>query len=133
MHGLTGGSWKRSLRLPRQLPTLLIVQHFAEAPDHSLRRSVLMNSAIEVMNDVMRPLAELLVTLPSGVRGHTAGPSFELDFKPDQIPCPDVARRAFVLRLEAISAACAKCSVVSDRTAKSASFLANLFRRGATS
>jgi hypothetical protein len=23
MHGLTGGSWKRSLRLPRQLPTLL--------------------------------------------------------------------------------------------------------------
>jgi hypothetical protein len=22
MHGLTGGSWKRSLRLPRQLPTL---------------------------------------------------------------------------------------------------------------
>jgi hypothetical protein len=25
MHGLTGGSWKRSLRLPRQLPTLLHV------------------------------------------------------------------------------------------------------------
>jgi Transposase DDE domain group 1 len=25
MHGLTGGSWKRSLRLPRQLPTLLLV------------------------------------------------------------------------------------------------------------
>jgi hypothetical protein len=23
MHGLTGGSWKRSLRPPRQLPTLL--------------------------------------------------------------------------------------------------------------
>jgi transposase-like protein len=23
MHGLTGGSWKRSRRLPRQLPTLL--------------------------------------------------------------------------------------------------------------
>jgi spore germination protein len=25
MHGLTGGSWKRNRRLPRQLPTLLIV------------------------------------------------------------------------------------------------------------
>lgn len=50
----------------------MMLQHFGQCPDSSLRRSELMNMAIEVMTGVMRPLAELLVTLPSGRRGKTA-------------------------------------------------------------
>ncbi len=56
-----------------------MVQHFGDGPDASLRRSELMNAAIDVMTGLMRPLGELLVTMPSGRHGRTAGPSFELD------------------------------------------------------
>ncbi|WP_433281924.1 ferritin-like domain-containing protein [Pseudonocardia xinjiangensis] len=106
----------------------LIVQHFAESPDGRLRRSVLMNSAIEVMNGLMRPVSELLVTLPSGVRGRTAGPSFELDAEPGPVPRPDVARRALARRFKQLARECAACPVMPQRVADSATSLARLFR-----
>jgi hypothetical protein len=106
----------------------LMVQHFGERPDTSLRRSTLMNSAIEVMNGVMRPLAELLVTLPSGLHGHTAGPSFELNEVPVPISRPDVAARILTASFDQLAQANAKCSCVPARVADSLTFLANQFR-----
>ncbi|WP_434442858.1 ferritin-like domain-containing protein [Lentzea sp. E54] len=106
----------------------LMAQHFGERPDASLRRSDLMNAAIDVMTGMMRPLGELLVTLPSGRRGTTAGPSFELPDLPAAIARPDVARRAIALRLDDIAAQCAKCSLVPVRVGELSTFWADHFR-----
>jgi hypothetical protein len=106
----------------------LMAQHFGERPDTSLRRSDLMNGAIDIMTGMMRPLAELLVTLPSGRRGKTAGPSFELPDVPAAVARPDVARRAIALRLDHIAAQCAKCALVPVRVAELSSFWADHFR-----
>ncbi|HKR50175.1 MAG TPA: ferritin-like domain-containing protein [Pseudonocardiaceae bacterium] len=106
----------------------LMVQHFGQCPDASLRRSALMNMAIEVMTGVMRPLAELLVTLPSGRRGKTAGPSFELDSRPEYTSRPDVACRAIALRFAHLAAAARKCSPVSTQVAETLEFMADFFR-----
>jgi Ferritin-like len=104
-----------------------MVQHFGQQPDASLRRSRLMNAAIDVMTAIMRPLAELLVTLPSGRRGKTAGPSFELETQPGYIARPDVALRAIALRFDHFARAARKCSVVPDRVTEAAAFLADSF------
>jgi hypothetical protein len=87
-----------------------------------------MNMAIEVMTGVMRPLAEVLVTLPSGRRGRTAGPSFELESLPGYVPRPDVARRAMALRFEHLAAAAHRCSLVPARVVRTLEFLAASFR-----
>jgi hypothetical protein len=105
----------------------LMLQHFSQCPDTSLRRSELMNSAIEVMTGVMRPLAELLVTLPSGRRGKTAGPSFELESLPGYASRPDVAWRAIALRFQHLAAAARKCSPVPPHVAETLEFLAEFF------
>jgi len=102
----------------------LMFQHFGSAPDSSLRRSKLMNSAIDVMTGMMSPLGEVLTTLPSGRRGRTAGPSFELDDVPTYNSRPDVAMRSLSLRFEHLAAAAAKCAAVPDRVADMASFYA---------
>ncbi|MGH3888083.1 MAG: ferritin-like domain-containing protein, partial [Pseudonocardiaceae bacterium] len=106
----------------------LMVQHFGQCPDSSLRRSELMNMAIEVMTGVMRPLAELLVTLPSGRRGKTAGPSFELESRPGYASRPDVAWRALALRFEHLAAGARQCFLVSAQVAETLEFLANFFQ-----
>ena len=106
----------------------LMVQHFGQNPDASLRRSELMNRAIDVMTGVMRPLAELLVTLPSGRRGRTAGPSFELESLPEFLSRPDVAQRAITLRFQHLAVAARKCSLVPARVAGMIEFLADFFR-----
>jgi hypothetical protein len=111
----------------------LMLQHFGQCPDSSLRRSELMNMAIEVMTGVMRPLAELLVTLPSGRRGKTAGPSFELESLPGSaslygVSRPDVAMRAIALRFEHLAVATRKCSLVPVHVAETLEFLANFFQ-----
>ncbi|MFF9344615.1 MULTISPECIES: ferritin-like domain-containing protein [unclassified Streptomyces] len=93
----------------------LMVQHFGESPDASLRRSRLMNASIDVMTGMMRPLAELLVTLDSGWRGRTAGPSFELEEPPAHIARPDVARRGFAMRFRHLAAMARECPGVPDR------------------
>lgn len=106
----------------------LMLQHFGQCPDASLRRSELMNMAIEVMTGVMRPLAELLVTLPSGRRGKTAGPSFELESLPGYASRPDVAWRAIALRFEHLAAGARKCSLVPAHVAETLEFLADFFQ-----
>ncbi|WP_113701969.1 ferritin-like domain-containing protein [Nonomuraea lactucae] len=106
----------------------LMVQHFGERPDESLRRSDLMNAAIDMMTGLMRPLAELLVTLPSGRRGMTAGPSFELAEQPAPVSRPDVARRGIALRLDHLAAACGKHPMVPARVGEMSAFWADHFR-----
>jgi hypothetical protein len=106
----------------------LMVQHFGSAPDSSLRRSKLMNSAIDVMTGMMSPLGEVLTTLPSGRRGRTAGPSFELDDVPTYNSRPDVAMRSLALRFEHLAAAAAKCGAVPGRVADVSSFYAQYLR-----
>lgn len=106
----------------------LMVQHFGSGPDTSLRRSRLMNAAIDVMTGVMRPLGELLVTMPSGLRGRTAGPSFELDAPPTFVPRHDVAVRRVAQRLDAMASQAAACTLVPTRVAEISVLLANQMR-----
>lgn len=106
----------------------LMVQHFG-GPDASLRRSRLMNAAIDVMTGILRPLGELLVTMPSGVPGRTAGPSFELDSPPVFVPRQDVAMRRVVQRLEDVAALAVECPLVPVRVAELGRVLAEQLRR----
>ncbi|MFI9011456.1 ferritin-like domain-containing protein [Actinosynnema sp. NPDC053489] len=109
------------------LMLLLTAQHFTERPDSSLRRSELMNAAIDVMTGMMRPLAELLVTLPSGVPGRTAGPSFELPEPPAPVSRPDVARRRIAREFADLAARCRQDDRVPDRVAGISAHLAARF------
>ncbi|GAA5142158.1 hypothetical protein GCM10023320_82140 [Pseudonocardia adelaidensis] len=106
----------------------LMVQHFGGQPDSSLRRSVLMNHAIDVMTGMMRPLAELIVTMPSGRKGRTAGPSFELPGQLSYISRPDVARRLIARRFQRIAEEAAKHPLVPARVAEQSDFLCDYFR-----
>ncbi|MFE0024337.1 ferritin-like domain-containing protein [Amycolatopsis sp. NPDC059021] len=106
----------------------LMVQHFGQRPDSSLRRSEVMNMAIEVMTGVLRPLGELLVTLPSGRRGRTAGPSFELEEPPGYTARPDVAMRAITLRFRHLASAARTCELVPESAVETLEFLTEQFR-----
>jgi hypothetical protein len=106
----------------------LMVQHFSGQPDSSLRRSALMNHAIDVMTGMMRPLAELIVTMPSGRKGRTAGPSFELPAQPGYISRPDVASRAIAQRFGRIAEEAAKHPLVPTRVAEQSAFLRDYFQ-----
>ncbi|MGW8761283.1 ferritin-like domain-containing protein [Streptomyces sp. NPDC055815] len=105
----------------------LIVQHFGESPDASLRRSKLMNAAIDVMTGMMRPLAEQLMPLESGWRGRTAGPSFELEEPPVYLARPDVARRGFAMRFRHLAAMARACEGVPDRVPELMAWYAERF------
>ncbi|GAB1646472.1 ferritin-like domain-containing protein [Krasilnikovia sp. MM14-A1259] len=107
----------------------LMVQHFGQQPDASLRRSTLMNAAIDVMTGMMGPLAEVLVTLPSGRRGRTAGPSFELETAPVYLSRPDVAMRSIALRFDHLATAARKCASVPEKVADMFAFYADAFGR----
>ncbi|MBW4491006.1 MAG: isovaleryl-CoA dehydrogenase [Trichocoleus desertorum ATA4-8-CV12] len=89
----------------------LMVQHFGLVPTGSLRRSKLMNAAIDVMTGMMRPLGELLMTMPSGKRGKTAGPSFEIA-TPLYIPTPEVACQTIARRFERLAAQAKECKAI---------------------
>ncbi|HYQ68141.1 ferritin-like domain-containing protein [Actinophytocola sp.] len=108
----------------------LMVQHFGGGPDTSLRRSRLMNTAIDVMTGVMRPLGELLVTMPSGLPGRTAGPSFELDDPPAFVARQDVAVRRIAQRLAAMAVQAVKCPLVPAGVAELCTVLADQIRGG---
>ncbi|MGK5637159.1 ferritin-like domain-containing protein [Streptomyces sp. URMC 126] len=114
-----------------ELMLRLMVQHFGEAADGSLRRSKLMNASIDVMTGMMRPLAELLVTMDSGRRGRTAGPTFELETVPEPVSRPDVARRALALRFSHLAAAARACPRVPGQVGDMAAFYADAFRAAA--
>ncbi|WP_406112799.1 ferritin-like domain-containing protein [Streptomyces sp. NBC_01014] len=105
----------------------LMVQHFGEQPDASLRRSELMNYSIDLMNGVLQPLAELLAVLPSGVPGRTAGAPFALERAPEPLTRPDVARRVFARRCTELARTAREHPVVPARVADTLSFLADRF------
>jgi hypothetical protein len=107
----------------------LMIQHFGYTPDASLRRSRLMNAAIDVMTGMLRPLAELIVTLPSGRPGRTAGPSFELEADPGFIARPDVAMQSISRRFAHLSEMAKKCGGLPDRVPELMKFYAEYFRR----
>jgi hypothetical protein len=106
----------------------LMVQHFGHSSDKSLRRSRLMNGALDIMTGVLRPLGELIVTLPSGRPGRTAGPSFELDEEPVYIPRPDVAVEWMAREFDEIAALARKCAGLTPTVADLLSFLGEQLR-----
>ncbi len=90
------------------LTAWLMVQHFGLSPDKSLRRSRLMNAALDLMTGVLRPLAEHIVTLPSGRPGRTAGPTFTMGGDPVAVARADVAAKR----------AAARCADLADSAGK---------------
>lgn len=107
-----------------------MVQHFGEASTPSLRRSVLMNAAIDVMNGVLRPLAELLVTVPSGVPGRTAGPPFALTRAPTPVPDPLRARELLRRRTRRLRQAVRDCELIPEHVGGTLDYLDGLFGGG---
>ncbi|GAA5159723.1 hypothetical protein GCM10023321_41290 [Pseudonocardia eucalypti] len=95
----------------------LMVQHFAGWPDDNPRRARLMNWALDLMVGVLRPTAELLVTVPSGRPGYTAGPTFELDRIPEYLPRPAAAATRIARELDDIAALADKCDNLSHTVA----------------
>ncbi|AFY92645.1 ferritin-like domain-containing protein [Chamaesiphon minutus] len=105
----------------------LMVQHFGLMPNGSLRRSKLMNAAIDIMAGMVRPLGELLMTMPSGKRGRTAGPSFNMTTPPAYIPTPEIAYQAIARRFEKLSAQAKKCPAISSTVTELFDFYVGFF------
>lgn len=104
----------------------LMVQHFGLMPTGSLRRSKLMNAGIDVMTGMMRPLGELLMSMPSGKSGKTAGPSFEIE-TPIYIPNPELAMRAIARSFERLAHQARECQVIHSTVYELFDFYARFF------
>lgn len=104
----------------------LMVQHFGLMPTGSLRRSKLMNASIDVMTGMMRPLGELLMSMPSGKRGKTAGPSFEID-TPIYISVPEIAMRAISRRFKRLGYQARECEAIHSTVYEMFDFYAKFF------
>ncbi|MGB6301026.1 MAG: ferritin-like domain-containing protein [Rivularia sp. (in: cyanobacteria)] len=107
----------------------LMVQHFNANPQGSLRRSKLMNASIDVMTGMMRPLGELLMTLPSGKRGKTAGPSFEIP-TPEYIPSAKIAASTISNQFEDLAKRSHSCKVIPEAVSEMFDFYKNFFEHG---
>jgi hypothetical protein len=105
----------------------LMVQHFGLTPDKSLRRSRLMNAALDLMTGVLRPLGEHIVTLPSGRPGRTAGPSFEMDREVPFVARPDVATKWLGARFAELSVDAAKVTGLTETVPQLLRFFAEEF------
>lgn len=105
----------------------LMVQHFGWMPSGSLRRSKLMNAAIDVMSGIMRPLGELLMTMPSGKRGKTAGPSFQVTTPPAYIPNPEIAYQTIARRFERLGRQARECEVIHGTVCEMIEFYVGFF------
>ena len=104
----------------------LMVQHFNANPQGSLRRSKLMNASIDIMTGMMRPLGELLMTLPSGKRGKTAGPSFDIP-TPEYIPNPKIAYQNISSQFEDLAKRSHNCKVIPEAVCEMFDFYNNFF------
>lgn len=104
----------------------LMVQHFGLTPTASLRRSKIMNAAIDVMTGMMRPLGEILMSMPSGKRGKTAGPTFEIA-TPMYISTPEVACEAIARRFERLSRQARECEAIHSTIYEMFDFYAQFF------
>ena len=107
----------------------LMVQHFNSNPNGSLRRSKLMNASIDIMTGMMRPLGELLMTLPSGKRGKTAGPSFSIP-TPEYIPDPEIAYQTISREFKLLGQLSRKCEVIPEAVCEMFDFYSSFFERG---
>jgi hypothetical protein len=87
-----------------------------------------MNTAIDVMTGMLRPVAELLVTMPSGRPGRTAGPSFELEEAPGFIARPDVAMQAVSQRFAHLARMARRLDGLPGRVPELMTFYAEYFR-----
>jgi chromopyrrolic acid synthase len=76
---------------------------------------------------MVRPLGELLMTMPSGKRGRTAGPSFNMTTPPAYIPTPEIAYQAIARRFEKLSAQAQKCPAINSTVTELFDFYANFF------
>ncbi len=110
----------------------LMVQHFGANPQGSLRRSKLMNASIDIMTGMMRPLGELLMTLPSGKRGKTAGPSFEIT-TPEYIPNPEIAYQTISHEFKLLGQLSHRCEVIPEAVSEMFDFYCNFFEELANS
>jgi hypothetical protein len=104
----------------------LMVQHFGLTPTASLRRSKLMNAGIDVMTGMMRPLGELIMSMPSGKRGRTAGPSFEIE-TPVYIPRPEIAMLSISRRFEKLALSSRQCEAIHSTIYEMFDFYAKFF------
>jgi hypothetical protein len=104
----------------------LMVQHFGLTPTASLRRSKIMNAAIDIMTGMMRPLGELLMSMPSGKCGKTAGPTFEIAM-PMYIPTPEVACEAIARRFESLTRKARECEVIHSTVYEMFDFYTHFF------
>ena len=104
----------------------LMVQHFNANPQGSLRRSKLMNASIDIMTGMMRPLGELLMTLPSGKRGKTAGPSFDIP-TPEYIPNPEIAASTISNQFGILAKRSHNCKVIPLSVSELFDFYCNFF------
>ncbi len=110
----------------------LMVQHFNANPQGSLRRSKLMNASIDIMTGMMRPLGELLMTLPSGKRGKTAGPSFDIP-TPEYIPNPEIAASTISNQFKTLAKRSHNCKVIPEAVSEMFDFYCNFFNELANS
>ena len=105
----------------------IMVQHFGLMPNASLRRSKLMNAAIDIMTGMVRPLGELLMTMPSGKRGRTAGPSFTMATPPAYVSNPEIAYVAIALRFEKLSHQARDCEAINSTICEMFEFYVGFF------
>lgn len=104
----------------------LMVQHFGLTPTASFRRSKIMNAAIDVMTGMMRPLGELLMSMPSGKRGKTAGPTFEVAM-PMYISTPEVACEAIAYRFKSLARRSKECEAIHSTISEMFNFYTRFF------
>jgi hypothetical protein len=104
----------------------LMVQHFGFSPTASLRRSKIMNASIDVMTGMMRPLGELLMTMPSGKRGKTAGASFEIE-TPIYIPTPEIAYQSIARRFGKLEQQARECPSIPNTVCEMFGFYQKFF------
>jgi chromopyrrolic acid synthase len=109
------------------LMTQLMVQHFGFMPNTSLRRSKLMNAGIDIMTGMMRPLGELLMSMPSGKRGKTAGPSFEIE-TPTYIPTPEIAMTTIAQRFSQLSFQAKQTGIIPNAICELFDFYTKFFK-----
>jgi hypothetical protein len=89
---------------------LLVLQRFfAHTEETDAQLAVLADAAVALMIQVIKPLGDLITTLPAGPEypGHTAGPSFELFYENDYLlPHRDAAWILLAERIEEAGVFC---------------------------
>jgi hypothetical protein len=87
----------------------LLTRYFAHTDESDVQLKLLADTGFSVMFDVLRPLGELLTTLPVGPEhpGRTAGATFELFYEADYlVPHLRAAWLVIAERLRAAAGAC---------------------------